>query len=130
MMQLNESKLVGNLARDPELCRTSDGIPVVEVPLAVNERYKSNGKEQKVTTFIDVQVWNKAAENLAKMAEKGDELFITGSLRQSLWKDKDTDKQRSKIFIRAESWQFTQHKEKAPEQEITHGATHDPAFGL
>ena len=79
-----------------------------------------------MTTFIDVQVWNKAAENLAKMAEKGDELFITGSLRQSVWKDKDTDKQRSKIFIRADSWQFTQHKEKAPEQELHH----DPAFGL
>ena len=119
-MQLNESKLVGNLTRDPELCRTSDGIPVVEVPVAVNERYKSNSKEQKLTTFIDVQVWSKAAENLAKMAEKGDELFITGSLRQSLWKDKDSDKQRSKIFIRADSWQFTQHKEKASEQQMEH----------
>jgi single-strand DNA-binding protein len=119
-MQLNQVQFVANLTKDPELCHTSDGVAVVEVPFAVNERYKSNGKEQKLTTFIDVQVWSKPAENLAKMAEKGDELFITGSLRQSLWKDKETDKQRSKIFIRADSWQFTQHKgaEKAPEQEI------------
>ena len=119
-MQLNQVQFVANLTKDPELCHTSDGVAVIEVPFAVNERYKSNGKEQKLTTFIDVQVWSKAAENLAKMAEKGDELFITGSLRQSLWKDKDTDKGRSKIFIRADSWQFTQHKgpEKTPEQEM------------
>lgn len=119
-MQLNQVQFVANLTKDPELCHTSDGVAVIEVPFAVNERYKSNSKEQKLTTFIDVQVWSKAAENLAKMAEKGDELFITGSLRQSVWKDKDTDKGRSKIFIRADSWQFTQHKgpEKAPEQEM------------
>jgi single-strand DNA-binding protein len=119
-MQVNQVQFVANLTKDPELCHTSDGVAVIEVPFAVNERYKSNGKEQKLTTFIDVQVWSKAAENLAKIAEKGDELFITGSLRQSLWKDKDTDKGRSKIFIRADSWQFTQHKgpEKAPEQEM------------
>jgi single-strand DNA-binding protein len=119
-MQVNQVQFVANLTKDPELCHTSDGVAVIEVPFAVNERYKSNGKEQKLTTFIDVQVWSKAAENLAKMAEKGDELFITGSLRQSVWKDKDTDKGRSKIFIRADSWQFTQHKgpEKAPEQEM------------
>jgi single-strand DNA-binding protein len=117
-MQFNSIQLVGNLTREPELCRTSQGVAFVQVPVAVNERYKSNGKEQKVTTFVEVQVWERSAENLAKIAMQGDELFITGSLRQSVWKDKETEKQHSKIFVRADSWQFTQHKEKAPEQEI------------
>ena len=129
-MQLNRVEVVGNLTRSPELCFTSEGTPIVELSLGVNERLR-NGKDKEsrqITTFVDVQVWGKPAENLSKLAKKGQEIFLEGALRQSIWKDKDTEKQRSKVFIRADSWQFTQHKgpEKAPEQE----PRHDPAFGL
>jgi single-strand DNA-binding protein len=122
-IQLNRVQVVGNLTRDPELRLTTENNPVVEFSLGVNERLSNGqGKEppRQITTFLDVQVWGKAAENLSKLAKKGQEMFVEGSLRQSNWKEADTGKTRSKIFVRAESWQFTQHKgpEKTPEQGI------------
>lgn len=122
-MQINNVQVVGNLTRDPELRFTSiDGTPIVEFSLGVNERF-SNGQDKEprqITTFVDVQIWGKSAENLSKLAGKGQEIFVEGSLRQSNWKEPDTGKSRSKIFLRADSWQFTQHKgpEKASEQEM------------
>ena len=122
-LQLNRVQVVGNLTRDPELRLTSENNPVVEFSLGVNERLNNGqGKEppRQITTFLDVQIRGKAAENLSKLAKRGHEMFVEGSLRQSNWKEPDTGKTRSKIFVRAESWQFTQHKgsEKTPEQEM------------
>jgi single-stranded DNA-binding protein len=44
------------------------------------------------------------------LARKGQEIFVEGALRQDVWEDKDTGKNRSKLFLKADSWQFTQYK--------------------
>jgi single-strand DNA-binding protein len=109
-MQLNDTKLVGNLVRDPEIHQTPKGTPVASVTLGVNESYTVDDEKRKVTTFVDVQTWGPNAENLAKLAKKGQEIFVEGALRQDLWEDKASGQKRSKLFIRANSWQFTQYK--------------------
>ena len=48
--------------------------------------------------------------NLAKLVRKGQEIFVEGALRQEVWDDKETGKNRSKLFLKANSWQFTQYK--------------------
>ncbi|MBV8453487.1 MAG: single-stranded DNA-binding protein, partial [Deltaproteobacteria bacterium] len=91
-MNLNEVKIVGNLVREPELYHTSlGGTAVADISLGVNEAY-TNGERKKhdVTTFVDVQIWGKTAESLAKHAKKGEQLFVSGPLRQSTWKDPET----------------------------------------
>jgi single-strand DNA-binding protein len=109
-MQLNDVKIVGNLTREPELVHTPKGTPIANVSLGVNENYSTEGERKTVTSFVDVRVWGAAAENLSKLAKKGQELFIEGSLRQEQWNDKETGKSRSKLFINANNWQFTQYK--------------------
>jgi single-strand DNA-binding protein len=83
---------------------------VANVSLGVNETYTVDDEKRKVTTFVDVQVWGANAENLAKLVRKGQEIFVEGALRQDVWDDKDTGKNRSKLFLKADSWQFTQYK--------------------
>jgi single-strand DNA-binding protein len=110
-MQINDVKVVGNLTREPELRATPNGTPVANVSLGVNETHTVDGGERKtVTTFVDVQVWGAAAENLAKLAQKGQEIYVQGPLCQEQWVDKQTKKSRSRLFVKAESWQFTQYK--------------------
>lgn len=109
-MNLNDVKVVGNLVKSPELRRTPGGTAVANVHIGINERYKVDNTMKETTTFTEVQVWGPAAENLSKMAKKGQEILVEGSLRQDNWEDKETGASRSKLYINAERWQFTQRK--------------------
>ena len=109
-MNINVVKFVGNLVKEPEVRCTPKGTPVANVSLGVNETYTVDEEKRKVTTFVDVQVWGASAENLAKLVRKGQEIFVEGALRQEVWDEKETGKNRSKLFVKADSWQFTQYK--------------------
>src|SRR6516165_3287272 len=109
-MNINDVKIVGNLVKEPEVRYTPKGTPVANISLGVNETHTVDDEKRKVTTFVDVQVWGASAENLAKLARKGHEIFVEGALRQDVWDDKDTGRNRSKLFLKADSWQFTQYK--------------------
>ena len=109
-MNINDVKIVGNLVKEPEVRYTPKGTPVANVSLGVNETYTVDEEKRKVTTFVDVQVWGASAENLAKLVRKGQEIFVEAALRQEVWDEKETGKNRSKLFVKADSWQFTQYK--------------------
>ena len=109
-MNINDVKIAGNLVKDPEVRYTPKGTPVANISLGVNETYTVDEEKRKVTTFVDVQVWGASAENLAKLVRKGQEIFVEGALRQEVWDEKETGKNRSKLFVKADSWQFTQYK--------------------
>ena len=114
-MNLNKVLFAGNLTADPEVIHTPKGTAVVNASLAVNEFYNSeDGERQQNTTFVDVKVWGQSAENLAKLAQKGQEILIDGSIRQDSWEDKESGQKRSKLYVRADSWQFTQRKPSVP----------------
>ena len=118
-MQLNNIQLVGNLTREPELRKTPTGKAVARISLAANETYiTADGEKKQDTVFVEAEVWGKSAENLAKLVDKGQELLVQGSLKQDKWQDKETGENRSKYFIRADSWQFTQHAPKRQEREV------------
>jgi len=44
------------------------------------------------------------------VVEKGQQIFVEGSLRQDTWQDKETKQNRSRLFVKANSWQFVQYK--------------------
>ena len=117
-MNLNDVKIVGNLVQSPELHYTPQGTPVTNIALGVNETYTLNDEKRTATTFVDVQVWGAAAENFAKLALKGQQILVEGSLRQDTWEDKLTNQNRSKLFVKAERWQFVQYKSLSARREV------------
>ena len=61
-MNFNKILITGNLTADPELRYTPNGKAVLSASLANNEYYTdAQGQEQKVTTFVNLEVWNKPA---------------------------------------------------------------------
>ena len=109
-MNINRIIITGNLVANPTLRNTESGAPVASATIANNEFYNDGeGERQQVTTFVDVTVWGKPAENFSKLAKKGQEVIIEGQLRRNDWESEDGQK-HSKHFVRAESWQFTQYK--------------------
>ena len=109
-MNINRIIITGNLVANPTLRNTESGTPVASATIANNEFYNDDeGERQQVTTFLDVTVWGKPAENFSKLAKKGQEVVLEGQLRRNDWESEDGQK-HSKHFVRAENWQFTQYK--------------------
>jgi single-strand DNA-binding protein len=118
-MNLNDVKIAGNLVKEPELRYTPQGTPVANVSLGVNETYTVDKEKRTATTFVDVQLWGAAAENFSKLVQKGQQIFVEGALRQDTWEDKQTKQNRSKLFVKAERWQFIQYKANEAQREAT-----------
>lgn len=68
--------IAGNVGRDAELRRTGNGDPVLNFPVAVEDR---SGKE-KVTFWFDVSLWGKRGESLGQYIKKGTRIAVTGDL--------------------------------------------------
>lgn len=99
----NKVILMGNLTRDPELRYTPQGTAVTDISLAVND---SRNKDAKAT-FVDVTLWDKAAEVVCEYMQKGRAILIEGRLQTDSWEDRETGKMRSKLKVVAQNFQFT-----------------------
>ena len=112
-MNINTVHITGNLTEDPELRFTPSGKPVVSASIANNEHYTdAQGEEKKVTTFVNLQIWGKPAENFGNLVKKGQEIFVDGKLRMDEWTDKQTNTRRTRLYLLVENWQFTQYRRK------------------
>lgn len=84
---MNLVVLKGNLARDPEL-RVVGGkqTAVVNFTIAVNREFtRTNGSQDKITSFISCEAWDSGAEAIANTLKKGDLVLVEGSLRNDSW---------------------------------------------
>ncbi len=102
---VNKVILIGNLGADPEIRRTQDGRPIVNLRIATSEtwRDKSTGERKEKTEWHRVVIWN---EGLCKIAEqylaKGSKVYIEGALQTRKWQDKDgQDKYSTEVVIQA-----------------------------
>ena len=76
---MNKVFLIGRLSRDPELRHTTSGMPVCQINVAIS-RPVSQGREPE-TDFINVVVWNKQAENVARYLSKGRQIAVEGRIQ-------------------------------------------------
>lgn len=107
MSSFNRVTLIGNLTREPELKQTKSGLAVTDLGLALNRSWiGENGQKQEETTFVDVTVWGKSAENAAKYLQKGRSVLVEGRLQLDTWMDSKSGQNRSKLRVVAESLQF------------------------
>lgn len=106
MASMNSVFLMGNLTRDPELRYTPSQTAVVDLGLAVNERFRSrSGEQQERTLFVDVVAWDRQAETCEKYLSKGSPILVEGNLQLDRWENNQGEK-RSKIRVRARRVQF------------------------
>ena len=107
MANLNRVLLIGNLTRDPDLRYTPKGTAVTEIALAINRIYSGDdGERKEETTFVDVTLWARLAENAGQYLKKGRPVFIEGRLQLDTWDDKQTGQKRSKMRVVAENMQL------------------------
>ena len=76
---MNKVFLIGRLSRDPELRHTTSGTAVCQINVAIS-RPVAQGSEPQ-TDFINVVVWNRQAENVARYLSKGRQIAIEGRIQ-------------------------------------------------
>ncbi|MDR3484839.1 MAG: single-stranded DNA-binding protein [Bradyrhizobium sp.] len=87
---VNKVILIGNLGADPEIKRTQDGRPIVNLRIATSDtwRDKATGERKEKTEWHRVVIFS---EGLCKIAEqylkKGAKVYIEGQLQTRKWTD-------------------------------------------
>lgn len=76
---MNKVFLIGRLSRDPELRHTTTGTAVCQINVAIT-RPTAPGSEPG-TDFINVVVWNRTAENVARYLSKGRQVAVEGRIQ-------------------------------------------------
>ena len=108
---VNKVIIIGNLGADPEVRRTQDGRPIVNLRVATSEtwRDKSTGERREKTEWHRVVIFN---EGLAKVAEqylkKGSKVYLEGALQTRKWQDKDgNDRYSTEVVLQGFNSQLT-----------------------
>ncbi len=105
---MNKCILVGNLARDPELTTTSNGVAVCRFSIAVSRRY-ANSDGERETDFLNIVVWRNLGENCHKFLKKGSKVGIVGNIQSRSYDATDGSK-RYVTEIVAEEVEFLSTK--------------------
>ena len=87
---VNKVILVGNLGADPEIRRTQDGRPIVNLRVATTDtwRDKGSGERKERTEWHRVVIFNeRLVEVVEKYVRKGSKLYIEGALQTRKWTD-------------------------------------------
>ncbi|MBT4455911.1 single-stranded DNA-binding protein [Candidatus Peregrinibacteria bacterium] len=93
MRSLNKTMLIGHLAADPELKKTSSGIAVAYFPVATNRDWiTSDGEKKESVDYHKVIAWRKLADICAQHLVKGSPVYIEGRLQNNSYEDKDGKK--------------------------------------
>ena len=102
-MDLNNYSVIGRMTRDLDeraFAYTSNGKARLNISIAVNDGYGDN----QYTSYFDVVVWGKTAENIKPYLGKGKQICINGRLRQDRWES--NGQKNSGVVIVAETVQL------------------------
>ena len=109
MTDINSVVLVGRITKDVGSDERSfsyieNGTAKAIVNIAVNRGVKKGDKWEDETSFFDVTIWGKTAENLKPRLTKGTQITVSGYLKQDRW-EKDGQKQ-SRVQVVADMVQI------------------------
>lgn len=97
---------MGNLTRDPELRVTPNGNNICKFSVATSRTFKTqDGDQREETTFVDIDVFGRRAEVIAKYFTKGKPILVEGRLKLDQWENQSGEK-RSKLLVVLENFSF------------------------
>ena len=112
-MSFNKVILVGNLTADPELKQSTSGKSVVKSSIAVHRKFSKPGEAQP-TDFLNLVLWDKNAEFVARYGRKGDALLIRGAIQPRSWTDNSGKKQYATEIVADEVKLYSNKAQPTP----------------
>ena len=102
MSDVNVVVLGGRLTKAPEQRFTPSGTPVCNFTLASNRQYIQGEEKKEETVFLEVSVFGKLAEQIAKHLEQGQAVTVNGRLQQRRWQDREQQPQTRTEIVATE----------------------------
>lgn len=84
---MNNIVIKGRLTADPEMRKTTNGVPVVNFTVAVDRTFNRDE-----TDFFRCTAWRATAEFVNQYFKKGQEIAVAGEMRCDVWADDDGEK--------------------------------------
>jgi len=98
--------IVGNLGKDPEMRYTPDGTAVTSFTVAVSRKWtNAQGEHGEKTTWFKVSCWRKLAETTNQYLKKGRQVMVIGEIEASSWTDQE-GKPRASLDLTARDVRF------------------------
>ena len=95
---MNKVFLSGKLGREPEIKQTSLGILICNLAVATSENVKKGDKWEKETEWHNAVVFGGRGEFIAKSAQKGSGIVLTGRIKTEKW-EKNGEKKNKVVII-------------------------------
>lgn len=107
---------LGRTTKDIELTQTTNGIAVAKFTLAIPRQFKNADGEREVD-FLNCVAWRKNADNIAKYVNKGDQLFIVGTVQTRSYEVKGERKYITEIQV--DEFEFIGGNKKTENKDLT-----------
>jgi single-strand DNA-binding protein len=122
MASLNKVTLIGRLGKDPEVRRTQTGDAITNLSIATSEKYKDKKTGQYVenTEWHRVTAFGSLAEIMEKYLNKGQEVYIEGSIHTRKWTDASGVEKYSTDIKANSMLMLGDKKDSAPRAEPKH----------
>lgn len=129
MTDINKVLCIGRLTRDAEL-KTLTNTTVCNFSIALNRGVRdASGNWSDEVHYFDIELYGKQGDAIQRYLQKGKQVAIEGSLRQSRWEDSNGQK-RSRVSIVASNVQLlgggdTSSNNSSAEQQSTASFTNN-----
>jgi len=91
---INRVVLLGRVASDPDFRTTPSGIALCRLRIQTNEPSRENDQWVDRPAYHTVVLWRGIAEVADKYLNKGDKVYVEGSLNTRSWEDRETGQTR------------------------------------
>ncbi len=109
---INKVILVGNLGRDPEMRSTTSGVPIAQLSLATNRRWKdSDGNRHEQTDWHRVVCFGRQAELAGQYLSRGRLIYVEGRNQTRSWEDRQTGETKYSTEIVADYFLMLDQRE-------------------
>ena len=105
--------IVGNLGKDPEMKYMPNTTPLTTFSVAVSRTWNDKlGVKQTETTWFKVEVWGSQAESCHKFLHKGSKVLVEGRVAVEAWTSKD-GKPAATLVLKSDTVKFLDGKTEA-----------------
>lgn len=107
MAGYEQTIVVGNVGRDPELRYTQSGAAVTGFSVAVTTRWtdRQTNERREKTNWYSVSCWGRLAEVANQYVRKGTQIMVVGTVTARAWSDQGGEA-RASLDLRADNFQL------------------------
>jgi len=107
MAGYEQTIIVGNVGRDPEMRYTQSGAAVTGFSVAVTTRWtdRQSNEQREKTNWYSISCWGRLAEVANQYVRKGTQIMVIGTVTARAWTDQGGEP-RASLDLRADNFQL------------------------